>query len=473
MSRLGSDPNLDIGRKGPTRSEGGSLACSTVPAFQNSPGMRDILPDDTGRWRRLNSVFADIVGAAGYGQIITPLIEDVGVFTRIGEATDVVSKELYAFEDRGGRHVSLRPELTAGVCRAFAQHRPAALPWKVWYSGPNFRQEKAQRGRYRQFDQVGVEVLGVDDAHLDVEVIALASEFYARLGLKQVRLILNSLGEPEDRVAYVTALEEYFEHAELSDQSRATLAKNPLRVPRFEARTRCRCDRRRTQDLRVPLARCCGALRHGAGGPDPTRHRLRRGTQARARARLLPPHDLRVPGWHARLGTERTRWGGRYDGLVEALGGPATPGIGFALGVDRTLLACDDEGVFDGRADPLDVFVVDVVGGQEAAAITTELRRTRLFSADRAFDDRSMKAQMKLANRSGAAVAVIIGERERTDATVIVRPMARAMPATNRRSRDLTSSDTSTTSDARHTWPRPTTTPSNPDPTHTHETIDR
>ena len=134
--------------------------------------MRDILPPESGRWRRFTAVFADVVEAAGYQQLIPPLLEDLGVFTRIGDATDVVTKEMYDFVDKGERRVALRPEQTASVCRSFAQHRPT-VPWKVFYSGPNFRYEKPQRGRYRQFDQVGIEVLGVDDPMLDVEVIAL------------------------------------------------------------------------------------------------------------------------------------------------------------------------------------------------------------------------------------------------------------------------------------------------------------
>ena len=386
--------------------------------------MRDILPPDTARWRQLNAVFAEVVGAAGYGQVITPLIEDVGVFTRIGEATDVVTKELYAFEDRGGRHVSLRPELTASVCRAFAQHRPAALPWKVWYSGPNFRQEKAQRGRYRQFDQVGVEVLGVDDAHLDVEVIALAAEFYQRLGLTQVTLVINSLGEPEDRAAYVKALETYFADADLTEQSRATLAKNPLRV----------LDSKREHDAEA----IAGAPQIGEFYSDEAAAHF--ATVQAGLTRLgvdfvVEPKLVRGLDYYRRtifefqggtLGSAQNALGGggRYDGLVEALGGPATPGIGFALGVDRTLLACDDEGVFGDVTPPLDVFVVDVVGGQEAVAVTAELRAAGL-SADRGYDNRSMKAQMKLANRSDARFAVIVGDDELTADSVVVRPMAR------------------------------------------------
>lgn len=386
--------------------------------------MRDILPPETARWRRLNAVFADVVGAAGYDQIITPLIEDVGVFTRLGEATDVVTKELYAFEDRGGRHVSLRPELTASVCRAFAQHRPAALPWKVWYSGPNFRQEKAQRGRYRQFDQVGVEVLGVDDAHLDVEVIALAAEFYRRLGLTRVALVVNSLGEPEDRAAYVAALETYFADADLSEQSRETLTKNPLRV----------LDSKREHDA----AAIAGAPKIAEFySADAAEHFavVQAGLTRLGIDFVVEPTLVRGLDYYRRTifefqgGTldsaqNALGGGGRYDGLVEALGGPATPGIGFALGVDRTLLACDDEGVFGDDSGPLDVFVVDVVGGEEAVAITAEVRAVGL-SADRGYDNRSMKAQMKLANRSDARFAIIVGDDELANGTVIVRPMAR------------------------------------------------
>ena len=202
-----------------------------MPEFQTSPGMRDILPPESARWRRFVEVFAQVTEGAGYGQVISPLLEDLGVFQRIGDATDVVSKEMYDFVDKGGRHIALRPELTASVCRAFVQHRPIT-PWKIWYTGSMFRYEKPQRGRYRQFDQVGIEVLGADDPNLDVEVIALGWEFYKALGLEQVNLLLNSLGEPDDRARYVQALKAHFEANldALSPESRTTLEKNPLRV---------------------------------------------------------------------------------------------------------------------------------------------------------------------------------------------------------------------------------------------------
>src|SRR4051812_17964822 len=202
-----------------------------MPEFQTSPGMRDILPPESARWRQFVTVFASVVEAAGYGQVISPLLEDLGVFQRIGDATDVVTKEMYDFVDKGGRHIALRPELTASVCRAFVQRRPLT-PWKVWYAGSQFRYEKPQRGRYRQFDQVGIEALGGDDPYLDVEVIALGWEFYRALGLRKVTLRLNSLGEPEDRARYVAALREYLEshRGSLSSDSQTTLDKNALRV---------------------------------------------------------------------------------------------------------------------------------------------------------------------------------------------------------------------------------------------------
>ncbi len=394
-----------------------------MSTFQTSPGMRDILPPDSGRWRRFSAVFADVVGRAGYGELITPLLEDIGVFTRIGDATDVVSKEMYDFVDKGERHISLRPEMTASVCRSFAQHRPT-VPWKVFYSGSNFRYEKPQRGRYRQFDQVGIEVLGVDDAQLDVEVIALAWEFYRRLGLQQVNLIVNSLGEPDERAGYVEALRAYFLAAgdALTEQSRATLERNPLRV----------LDSKREPDQAVIAgAPTIADFR----GTDSAAHfdAVQAGLAALHIPYTVEPKLVRGLDYYRRTifefqgGTldsaqNALGGGGRYDGLVEALGGPATPGVGFALGVDRTLLACDDEGVFGPEDRPLDAFVVDVVGGGEATRLTADIRAAGL-AADRGYDNRSMKAQMKLANRSGANVAIIVGDDELAAGTVVVKPL--------------------------------------------------
>ncbi len=385
--------------------------------------MRDILAPESARWRAFTDVFADLVELAGYQLVIPPIMEDAGVFSRIGEATDVVSKEMYQLEDLGGRRLALRPELTASVCRSFAEHRPTA-PWKVWYGGPMFRQEKAQRGRYRQFDQVGIETLGADDPFLDVEVIALGWEFYRRLGLRQVTLLLNSLGEPDDRARYVAALRRHFEAAgdDLSEQSRATLLKNPLRV----------LDSKRGED--APLIAAAptidqfwsdAAADHFAAVQAGLRDldiaftidmKLVRGLDYYRRT------TFEYAGGTLDSAQNALGGGGRYDGLVEDLGGPPTPGIGFALGVDRTLIACDDEGVFPAPDPSVDVFVVDTAGGREALRITAELRAAGI-SADRSFENRSMKAQMKGANRSGATFAVIVGTDELDTSTATVRPL--------------------------------------------------
>jgi len=394
-----------------------------VTVFSTSPGTRDILAPDAARWRQFQEVFASVVQDAGYQLIIPPMFEDLGVFLRLGEATEVVTKEMYDFEDKGGRRVALRPEQTASVCRAFVEHRPTT-PWKVWYSGPNFRYEKPQQGRYRQFDQVGIEVLGVDDPLLDAEVIALAATFYTRLGLKDVQLAINSLGDDGDREKYSTALHEYFSAnlAQLSEESQITLTKNPLRV----------LDSKRREDQALinaaPKIRdflSADAANHfdsvlraldALGVKYAIDDRLVRGLDYYRRT-TFEFVSTALKAAHTAIGG-----GGRYDGLVEQLGGPATPGIGFALGLDRTLLACDAENVFPAPNTNVSVFVVDTTGGLHAAEVCNLLRNNAI-SADRAFDNRSMKAQMKAADRSGAAIALIIGTDEVAAGHIIVRPM--------------------------------------------------
>ena len=356
--------------------------------------------------------------------MIPPMFEDLGVFLRLGEATEVVTKEMYDFEDKGGRRVALRPEQTASVCRAFVEHRPVT-PWKVWYAGPNFRYEKPQQGRYRQFDQVGIEVLGVDDPYLDAEVISLAMQFYERLGLRHVTLAVNSLGDSGDREKYTEALRAYFEsHRDaLSAESLATLTRNPLRV----------LDSKRASDQAVVAAapKIKDFLSSEAGKHFETvlaalqslgvkfalEDRLVRGLDYYRRT-TFEFVSTALQAAHTAVGG-----GGRYDGLVEALGGPSTPGIGFALGLDRTLLACDAEKVFAAPSTAVQVFVVDTTGGANAAQACQELRAAGI-SADRAFDDRSMKAQMKAADRSNARIAIIIGTDEVDSGTVVMRPMA-------------------------------------------------
>jgi histidyl-tRNA synthetase len=349
------------------------------------------------------------------------MFEDLGVFLRLGDATDVVTKEMYDFEDKGGRRIALRPEHTAGICRSFAQHRPTT-PWKVWYSGSNFRYEKAQAGRFRQFDQVGIEVLGSTDPLLDVEVISLGWQFFQSLGLRNVVLMINSLGDPADRAAYIEALRQYLEsHTEkLSEESRATLQRNPLRV----------LDSKRVQDK--PIIDAAPTIAQFLSEEARTHFiKVRAGLDALGVTYSVNEGLVRGLDYYQRTVFEYVSTsidsaqtavggGGRYDGLVEDLGGPATPGVGFALGIDRTLLACDSEEVFQGVSPQVDAFIVDVVDGMTALRLADELRAAG-FTVDRAYDGRSMKSQMKVADRSGARIAIIIGPDEAEAGNCTVR----------------------------------------------------
>jgi len=394
--------------------------------FQAPKGTRDVLSPESARQRALVNTFAVMAERAGFGQIVSPMFEEVGVFKRLGEATDVVSKEMFTFFDKDQKsptEFALRPELTASVVRAFVQHRPL-VPWKAWYEGPQFRYEKPQAGRYRQFNQIGVEALGTDDPHMDVEVIALAADFYAELGLTRNRLLINSLGDASCRPAYLEALTTYFQSnlSALSEQSRVTLEINPLRV----------LDSKREQDQQLIddapvmvdfLSEDTGShfasVRAGLellGIPYEISPRLVRGLDYYTRTTFEFANDVMEAAQNAVGG------GGRYDGLAQDLGGPATPGVGFALGVERILLACDAEGVFPAPGTTVDVFVVDATGGENALALAAQMR-SHSVSVDRAFDGRSMKSQMKAADRSGAAVALILGEDEMTSNTVTIRSM--------------------------------------------------
>ena len=395
------------------------------PLFRAPAGTRDIVPPESARRRGLVSVFADLADRSGFSLLESPIFEELGVFQRLGANNDVVTKELFEFFDKGDppRHLALRPELTASVCRAFAEHRPT-VPWKIWYSGPQFRYERPQAGRYRQFEQVGVETLGTDDPHADVEVIGLGVRFYEALGMKQVRLLINSLGDAESRPAYDAALASYLQRrrGELSEQSRVTLERNPLRV----------LDSKREQDQPV-IAEAPVMADFLSGASADHFAAVRAGLDSLDAAYEVSPRLVRGLDYYTRtifefvadaldIAQNAVGGGGRYDGLVEELGGPPTPGIGFALGVDRILLACDAEGAFGETPAPVQVFVVDVADGRSAIVLCDRMRQAGL-GVDRAFDGRSMKAQMKRADRSGATVAVIVGPDEQAAGTATVRDM--------------------------------------------------
>jgi len=395
----------------------------STPAFSAPIGTRDVLPPESGRWLALVSTFAELAQRYGYGMVHTPMFEDLGVFQRMGEGTEVVTKEMYDFEDKGGRRVALRPEGTAGVVRAFVEHRPL-VPWKAWYVTPAFRYEKPQKGRLRQHHQVGVEVLGVDDPDVDVEVIALAERYLRALGVTRYLFVINSMGDAEDRANYDTILRAYLEdvRGDLAEEDRDKIERNPLRV--LDSK------RRQTMEATHDAPKIADVL---SGESTERFERVQAGLRALGIEFAIDTRLVRGLDYytHTLFEFQSTALdsaqatllgGGRYNGLVEALGGPETPGIGFGSGIERVLLHLDAEGALPAPEAGVDVFVVDTTDGRHARDIAEEVRDAGL-SADRAWDGRSMKAQMKAADRSGARVAVIIGADEAAGGQATVRPL--------------------------------------------------
>lgn len=393
-------------------------------SFSAPVGTRDVMPPESAQWVELVARFAQHVANAGFGLVQSPMFEDLGVFLRVGEGTDIVTKEMYDFIDKGGRHLALRPEGTASIVRAYLQHRPQRNPWKAWYVAPNFRYERPQAGRYRQHHQLGVEVLGSPDADLDVEVITLQADFYAQLGLRQVRLLLNSMGTPEDRSNYTTLLGTWLQdHSDqLHPQDLETARTNPMRV----------LDSKRAETV-AALSEAPSVLESLSEYALEHFERVQQGLRAAEVDFDIEPRLVRGLDYYTHstfefqaLALEGAQnaigGGGRYDGLASALGGPETPGVGFGSGIERILLALQaEEALQPAEQVPL-AFVVDTTGGTHARDLVTQARRAGLF-LDRAYDRRSMKSQMKAADRSGAALALIIGEEEAAADNVTVRDL--------------------------------------------------
>ena len=398
-----------------------------TPQFQAPKGTYDVIPPFSALWLKVREALSTPPRLSGYGYIETPIFEDTALFVRgVGESTDVVSKEMYTFEDRSGRSLTLRPEGTAGVIRAMLENRmdKGGLPAKVWYLGPNFRYEQPQSGRYRQHTQVGVEAIGSMDPALDAEVVWMA--VYAQrelLGLKNLRVLINSLGCAQCRPAYRAKLVAFLETCDLDEATRTRAAINPLRVlddkrPEVQA-----------QLAEAPLMpdNLCddGAAHHAAvlahldafGVVYESAPRLVRGLDYYMRTTFECVHE--GLGAQSAIGG-----GGRYDGLIETLGGPAIGGVGFGLGVDRTCLAVQAEGIDLTSSTRMTAFIVAL--GEAARPVVSQLAiglRTAGLAADIAFDGRSVKAAMKAADRSGAHFAVLIGDDELTKGTAVVKDL--------------------------------------------------
>jgi histidyl-tRNA synthetase len=392
-----------------------------MPAQHQAPkGTLDILPPgdrggpvDSAAFAELVARFAALAERSGFGLIVGPMFEDLAVYERVGATTDIVRKEMYDFRDKGDRHLALRPDSTPSVVRAYVEHRPT-LPWKVWYATPHFRYDQPQAGRYRQHHSVGIEVLGVEDPDLDAEVIALSYDFLQQdMGLRRLDLMVNTIGDAVCRPAYRELLVAHVaaREADLCDEHRDRWRDNPMRL--FDCK-RAPC-RAATEDAPRLIDHLCDPCR---------RHfdRTRAGLDAqkieyRIETRLIRGQDYynRTTFEYESTALDQAQLalggGGRYDGFVEALGGPPTPGIGFGLGIERILLAVQAE---DGGRAPrtdgsrLDVFVVDTTDGALHAAVITHDLRGAGIRTDRAYDHRSYNAQMKVAMRSGARLALVV-----------------------------------------------------------------
>ncbi|HXY92152.1 MAG TPA: histidine--tRNA ligase [Acidimicrobiia bacterium] len=397
------------------------------PSRYRAPiGTHDVLPPESGDWIEVVRAFGARAARYGFDLVLTPVFEHLEVFQRVGESTDVVRKEMYDFEDKGGRRIALRPDGTAPVVRSFVQHRPP-VPWNVWYVAPHFRYERPQKGRYRQFWQLGVESLGADDPELDVEVIALAHGFYRDLGLKRFVLQLNSMGDAGTRGRYADALRGYYsEHGvAFGPEFQERVAQNPLRL--FDAKR---------DDWSPVIENAPQITEYLSDVAEAHFERVQEGLHALGIKFEIDPRLVRGLDYYTRTTFEfqsesidsaqnAIGGGGRYDLLVEEMGGPPTPAIGFAIGVDRVLLACAAEGVLTDIEPHADVFVVNGLGATASLHVTllaTELRENGL-RVERAYGDRSVKAQWKAADKSGAAYGVMLGKAEAERDAVAVKDL--------------------------------------------------
>ena len=389
-------------------------------------GIPDYVPPQSSEFLAVRTAFLDAAHNAGYEHIELPVFEDTSLFARgVGESTDVVSKEMYTFADRGGRSVTLRPEGTAGVMRAVIQHNldRGQLPAKLAYHGPFFRYERPQAGRFRQLQQVGVEAIGVDDPALDAEVIALADRCFRSIGLDGFRLELTSLGDSTDRPAYRAKLQEFLATLPLDEETQRRAELNPLRVlddkrPQMQEMLQ---DAPLMKDHLSDSSRehfeTVTGLLEDMGVEYTINPRMVRGLDYYTKTCFEFVHD----GLGAQSGIGG---GGRYDGLMAQLGGQDLSGIGFGLGVDRALLALEAEGKTASTGRRVDVFGIPMgdAAKRHMVGLINELRAAGV-AADMAYGNRGLKGAMKAANRANAQLAVVIGDQELEAGTVAVKDL--------------------------------------------------
>ncbi|MCT2546489.1 MULTISPECIES: histidine--tRNA ligase [Streptomyces] len=398
-----------------------------MSTFKAPKGTYDLTPPDSAKYLAVREAISAPLKNSGYGYIETPGFEDVALFSRgVGESTDIVTKEMYTLTTKGGSQLALRPEGTASVLRAALEanlHKLGNLPVKLWYSGSYYRYERPQKGRYRHFSQVGAEAIGAEDPALDAELIILADQAYRALGLRNFRILLNSLGDKECRPVYRDALQGFLRELDLDEETRRRIEINPLRVL-DDKRPEVQKQLTGAPVLRDYLCDACKAyheevrdLLSAAGVVYEDDEKLVRGLDYYTRTTFEFVHDG--------LGSQSAvGGGGRYDGLSEMIGGPALPSVGWALGVDRTVLALEAEGIELELPAATSVFAVPL--GEEARrvlfGVVTQLRRDGV-AADFAYGNRGLKGAMKSANRSGARFTIVAGERDLAEGAVQLKDM--------------------------------------------------
>ncbi|MFD6879731.1 MULTISPECIES: histidine--tRNA ligase [unclassified Streptomyces] len=397
-----------------------------MSTFKAPKGTYDLIPPYSAKYLAVREAISAPLRTAGYGYIETPGFEDVNLFARgVGESTDIVTKEMFTLTTKGGSNLALRPEGTASVLRAALEaslHKQGNLPAKLWYSGSYYRYERPQKGRYRHFSQVGAEAIGAEDPALDAELIILADQAYRGLGLRNFRILLNSLGDKECRPVYREALQAFLGGLDLDEETVRRAEINPLRVL-DDKRPEVQKQLVGAPVLRDYLCDACKAYHEevrvlitAAGVAFEDDEKLVRGLDYYTRTTFEFVHDG--------LGSQSAvGGGGRYDGLSEMIGGPALPSVGWALGVDRTVLALEAEGIALDIPATTTVFAV-ALGEAKATVfgLVTQLRKEGV-AADMSYGGKGLKGAMKDANRSGARFAVVAGDRDIAEGVVQLKDM--------------------------------------------------
>jgi histidyl-tRNA synthetase len=397
--------------------------------YQAPRGTQDILPADQPYWDAVREVVGRLCGRFGYARIDTPIFEDASLFTRgVGDVTDIVQKEMYVFEDRGGQELALRPEGTAPICRAYLEHgmHNQPQPVRLYYLAPNFRYDRPQAGRYRQHHQFGAEAIGEADASVDAEIIELLWRLYEELGLVGLTLHLNSIGDKVCRPAYLEVLREYYGDKldRVCDDCRSRYERNPLRLLDCK-QERCQPIIAGAPAMTDHLCEPCAAhfddlksYLDAVGIPFVLNPRLVRGLDYYTRTVFeVEPKETR--------GQSSLGGGGRYDGLMELLGGPPTPGIGFGTGIERIVLNMKRQEVPVPSPDNVRLYVAIQTSEARVAGfrLASELRRAGV-PATAGASGRSLKSQMRHADGLGAEYVAIIGEREMREGSVTLKRLA-------------------------------------------------